>query len=396
MSGITGLGTTYNLPNYTGLLYQLTPGDTPFFSSIGGLTGGGQTTSPEFEWETFDLRAAAQTTALEGAAAPTAAGRVRGQVKNIVELHQEKISVSYTKQAAVGQHAGLANEAINPVRNEVDWQTTQMLKQMVRDIEFSFINGHKQVPSDNTTARKTQGLRAAITTNRTNKGTAVVSAGLTATASTDKITATAHGLSNGQKLVLRNSTATGIDDGRVYYLVNSATNDFKVALTLGGTAVDITADGTVDVYTVSGSALVVADIETMLQGVFDNGGLTESATATLMVGSAQKIAISNAYANAYGKYVEYDRNVGGVNMKVIESNFGTLNVMLNRHVPQDTIIAVSLEQCMPVYEEIPGKGHFFAEPLAKTGASDDVQLYGEVGLAYGNEKAHGILEGLSF
>jgi hypothetical protein len=76
------------------------------------------------------------------------------------------------------------------------------------------------------------------------------------------------------------------------------------------------------------------------------------------------------------------------------TDFGTLNVMMNRHVPVDAIVLSSLEQCMPVFLEIPGKGHFFAEPLAKTGASDQVQLYGEVGLAYGNEKAHGIVRGL--
>jgi hypothetical protein len=36
MSGITAMGTTYNLPNYTGLLYGLSPEETPFFSAIGG------------------------------------------------------------------------------------------------------------------------------------------------------------------------------------------------------------------------------------------------------------------------------------------------------------------------------------------------------------------------
>jgi hypothetical protein len=77
------------------------------------------------------------------------------------------------------------------------------------------------------------------------------------------------------------------------------------------------------------------------------------------------------------------------------TDFGTLNVMLDRYVPQDAIVVASLEQCQPFFLEIPGKGHFFAEPLAKVGASDDVQLYGEVGLAYGNEKAHGILTGLA-
>jgi hypothetical protein len=63
--------------------------------------------------------------------------------------------------------------------------------------------------------------------------------------------------------------------------------------------------------------------------------------------------------------------------------------MMDRMVPQDTIAVVSLEQLQPVFLEVPGKGHFFAEPLAKTGASDEVQLYGEVGLAYGNERSHG-------
>src|SRR5690606_41885150 len=55
-------------------------------------------------------------------------------------------------------------------------------------------------------------------------------------------------------------------------------------------------------------------------------------------------------------------------VQVIETDFGRLNLMLNRHMPADTVAVVSLEQCAPVYHEIPGKGHFFAEPLALTGA----------------------------
>src|SRR4051812_15998551 len=106
MSGITGLGTNYNLPNYTGILFGLTPANTPFFSAIGGLNGGGQTTSTEFEWQTFDLRNAAQNVALEGATAPTAQGRVRGNITNVVQVQQEKVSVAYSKIAAVGQKAG--------------------------------------------------------------------------------------------------------------------------------------------------------------------------------------------------------------------------------------------------------------------------------------------------
>ena len=60
----------------------------------------------------------------------------------------------------------------------------------------------------------------------------------------------------------------------------------------------------------------------------------------------------------------------------------------------DAIIACSMDQVSPVFLDVPGKGVFFEEPLSKTGASDDVQLYGEIGLQFGNEKAHGIVRGL--
>ena len=98
-----------------------------------------------------------------------------------------------------------------------------------------------------------------------------------------------------------------------------------------------------------------------------------------------------ALATGRGAFLTGTRNVGGVNLKTIETDFGTLNIMLDRYVPADKLIVASLEQLSPVFMEIPNKGHFFAEPLAKTGASDDVQIYGEIGLEYGNEKAHGCL-----
>src|SRR5690625_2084566 len=103
MSGITALGTTYNRPNYTGNLHQLTPSATPLFSAIGGLQNGGQTTSKEFEWETYGLRARGQNTAKEGADAPDEVGRVRSNVTNIVEIHQSTVGVSYSKLGAFGQ-----------------------------------------------------------------------------------------------------------------------------------------------------------------------------------------------------------------------------------------------------------------------------------------------------
>lgn len=313
MAGVTALGTTYNLPNYTGILHQLTPSDTPFFSAIGGLTGGGQTTSTEFEWQVYDLRAAGQNTRVEGAE-PTDENRVRASVTNVVQIHQESVGVSYSKLAAVGQKAGSNNDRPNPVRNELDWQTEQMLKQMVRDIEWSFLRGTYQKPADNTTARKTRGILAAITTN-----------------------------------VINNETAAALTEEMVLNL---------------------------------------------LQKVYDSGGIMEEETATIIVNSYQKRQLTSEFITKKN-YQESSRNVAGVRVTTIETDFGRLNVMLDRHMDPAQLAVVSLEQCRPVYLEVPGKGHFFAEPLAKTGAKDRVQLYGEVGLEYGAETAHGKITNLT-
>jgi hypothetical protein len=64
-------------------------------------------------------------------------------------------------------------------------------------------------------------------------------------------------------------------------------------------------------------------------------------------------------------------------------------------MPANTVSVVSLEQCAPVFLRIPGKGFLFVEPLSKTGANDAFQIYGEIGLRYGNERAHGKITGLT-
>ncbi|WNI16620.1 SU10 major capsid protein [Actinacidiphila sp. ITFR-21] len=384
---ITALGTTYNLPNYTGILHQLTPDDTPFFASIGGLSGGGQTTATQFEWETFDLRAAGQNTALEGADAPTPQNRIRGSVDNICQIHHETVGVSYTKLAAIGQRSGLNIDAPQPVANELDWQVTNMLKQMVRDTEWSFINGQYQKPTDNTTVRKTRGMLQAITTNVQNMGTALGSAA--GAISTDAFTLNAHGLVAGDQVVLDTiATLTGLAPDTPYFVVSPTTNTFKLAATKNGAAIDLTGgDGTANVTKLV--PVAKAAIDRLMQQVFDNGGITEAGTAALVAGSSVKRGLSDAYANSFGKFHETTRNVGGVNLQTIETDFGVLNIMLDRHMPKHKLMVASLEQCMPVYLETPGKGHFFAEPLAKIGAKETTQLYGEVGLAYGNERSHG-------
>lgn len=315
MAGITGQGTTYNLPNYVGELFAASPEETPLLSSIGGLTGGESVGATLFEWQGYDLRDAADDRQrVEGANAPAAEERVRFNASNVLEIHQEAVEISYTKQGATKQRATGGAPTVTLGGNtypadELAWQLQQAFKQKARDIEKTFITGQYANPTSNATPRKTRGLLQAITTN-------------------------------------------------------------------------------VDVVT--GGALTEKAVLDLFQKVWENGGIQEGETRTVIVGPALKRQLTKIFIKDAG-YKEDTRNVGGVALQTFETDFGRANIMLNRYAPADTLIVASLEQLKPAFLEIPGKGHFFAEPLAKTGASDKVQIYGEIGLNYGNERTHGKL-----
>lgn len=393
MAGITGLGTTFNLPNYHGELFAVSPTDTPLFSAAGGLGQGGETSDTLVEWQKYDLRDPEIRARLEGADAPTAEERVRANVTNRLQIFQEAVSTSYTKQAATERYAALASGASNPVGNEHAWQIMQSLKQVARDVNYSFWNAIRNDPADNTTARQMAGLLSVISSNKIEDGLA-----RTGTSATDTVTAT-HGLSVNDKVTFTAvGAATAIKINRPYWVVNvTGTTAFKVSATKGGSPITIgTATGIAFYEMLAANVVTTDNVNELLQRVYDNGGISEQGTATLFVPSGQKRAVTKAYRDESDgtALLGGTRNVGGVAVDTIITDFGTLNVAIDRDLPADAIAVVSLEQIKPVFLNIPGKGVLFEEELAKTGASDKSQIYGEIGLAYGNEASHGVLRGL--
>ncbi|QPZ39705.1 SU10 major capsid protein [Paramicrobacterium chengjingii] len=390
MAGITGQGTTYNLPNYVGELFNVSPSETPILSVIGGLTGGEEVKSTEFEWQEEDLRdSTPNRSRLEGANAQDSDQRVRRNVKNVVEIHQETVEVSYTKQAATGQHSGVNNDQSNPVINEMDHQLVSALKSKAVDVELSFILGRKYVPTNNTEARKTGGLIEAISTNVIDLGEAHDEL----SAATDTITEATTTMKDGDAVRFTDvGASTAISTDTVYYVVGKTTGAFKVSASKGGTAITI-GTATVSLRKLSTAGPTKDTYDELFEKVFQSGGLGND-TATIVVGPKQKRNLSTAYAKAFGQYQEESRTVGGVNLQTVMSDFGTFNILLDRWVPADAFIVSTLSQLKPKFLVTPGKGHFFEEELAKIGASDRVQVYGEVGLEWGNERAHGIIRGL--
>ena len=304
MGAVTGLGDSYDLPNYVGELFNITPNDTPFLSMMGGMTGGKSVTSKQFTWQTVDNAAAAQTAVVEGAD-PSYAERSRSEVVNVTQIMQYGVQVSYTKQAATGNLSGQAIIGNQPVQDELAFQLDMALKRAARDIEFTCMQGTYVADTDVSTARKTRGLGAALTTNKINAG---------------------------------------------------------------------------------GDALTQADIDNALKSMADNGAPFEN--VVLFANAANKQLISSFYSNSLA-LAPRDRNIGGVNINTIETDFCEMGVVYERHIPATQVFLIDMNFCKPVFLDIPGKGHFFVEPLAQSGAAYKYQVYGEFGLEYGPEQFHG-------
>jgi hypothetical protein len=348
-------------------------------------------------WQTSDLRAAAQTGALEGAAFPTAQHRTRTNVVNVMQIIHEGVEISDTKQGAFGQIADgsmahpdvVATSQGNPVTSELDWQVERSLRQVARDMEYTIINGALTDPSTDSVNRQTRGLLEAISTNSVDFKSAELPTA-TGSSSDDTIASSAHGLSNGDKVQFTALTGgTGISLNTTYYVINAATNTFQISTKANGAAVTFADFSAADVYEVFD--LTQAQVLGLLQTVYDAGGITEEETAALVVNSWNKRKLSEVFlSNASGTgFRQNSRNIAGVSVETIQTDFGNLNVILDRHMPAYQVMVVSLDQCRIGWLDRPNLPRLAVESLARAGLSQRVQISGEWGLMYGNELAHG-------
>jgi hypothetical protein len=112
---------------------------------------------------------------------------------------------------------------------------------------------------------------------------------------------------------------------------------------------------------------------------------------TIMVNSTIKAAISEAFAGTH-MVVSNGFKLAGINIMDLMTDFGTMHIVLAPTIPTNTLLCFKPEVCHIVEQFTPGKGNFFYEELAKTGAADKGQIFGQAGLDYGAEFLHGKLE----
>jgi hypothetical protein len=151
---------------------------------------------------------------------------------------------------------------------------------------------------------------------------------------------------------------------------------------------------TTNVTAVAGP-LTKAAVDALLIKCFTAGAKLPTASTVFMVGPDQKVKLSNLYSTSVLNQPTMTRNVGGINIDTLVTDFGTFGVMVNRWMPATGLAIVDLSVCAPVFLEIPGKGLLFVEELARVGSARKFQMYGEIGLEYGPETFHGQLTGLT-
>ena len=155
----------------------------------------------------------------------------------------------------------------------------------------------------------------------------------------------------------------------------------------------ITACTTNTVTNTEATALTKTMLKTLLKSVFNNGGTVDG--GILMCDATQKMAITGLYEGQTGYVAPLSRNIGGMNIDTLVTDFGNVGVITNVAMPAGTILFYNPSVCRPVEQAVPNKGNFFYESLAKTGAAERGQLYGQIGLDYGPEWFHGVIKGLA-
>ena len=133
--------------------------------------------------------------------------------------------------------------------------------------------------------------------------------------------------------------------------------------------------------------LTKAMVDALLLEMATSGAQFEN--CVMFVNGFQKQMISDLYG-----YAPEDRNIGGVNVKQIETDFAQIGIVYDPQMPTGTILIADMNYVYPVFLPFRGKTLFY-EDLAKTAGAEKGQFIAFMGLDYGPEEYHGTITGLA-
>jgi hypothetical protein len=153
---------------------------------------------------------------------------------------------------------------------------------------------------------------------------------------------------------------------------------------------------TVNTIDAGGAAINKSKINALVKEMFDNNA--PFGDMVLFVGSYSKTKVSNDYA-----FVTQSRTEGGEAIGSIMTDFCNIRVIANPFITASTVLLADMSQCGVVFQPVPGKDtasdgsiqYVVWEPLSKTGAGEDWQLYLQAGIDYGSAYFHGSITNLA-
>ena len=317
----TGYASNWNASPVSGAsLITFSPTQYPFLSRVGPTkiaASDEYAMSAQYSLETFAQPAITEAGSVT---APTAVAYDRTNEVNAIQIFQKSIAVSYARQSAANRlryaevgtsgYAYANDPRVNPVSDELAFQTNAAKEQAYGDLEVACLSGSYQKATSASVANKMRGIISACTSN-------------TVAASSAKLDKTM--------------------------------------------------------------------IDELLVGMAGNGA--KFVRPVIFANAFNKQVISSIY-----EYVPQDRNMGGSNIQMIETDFGIFEVVFNRNMPTSTVLFADMSVVSLVNQPVPGKaympdGLFFLEELSKAGAAEKYQLYGQLGLDYGSQLYHGTITG---
>ena len=176
-----------------------------------------------------------------------------------------------------------------------------------------------------------------------------------------------------------------------YTFLNGAYNKAATDAQVNKTRGIIAAISTNKVYAATAHTLSKAILRNLFKTVFDSNGIVDG--TVLFMNAATKIALTALYEDSTSAFIlPNSRTVGGANIETLVTDFGTVGVSVDRMMPDENILLANIDVCRPVEMIVPNKGNFFYEELSKTGAGTTGQIFGQIGLDYGPEWFHGLLD----
>lgn len=140
------------------------------------------------------------------------------------------------------------------------------------------------------------------------------------------------------------------------------------------------------------AALTQTNLNAAFKAAYDAGA--DFTDMVLFCNSTVKQMLSVIYNDQKGVRLPESRTAGGFNLETIETDFGVMHIVIDRFMPADKLLGVDISCVRPVEQDVPGKGNFFLEPLAKTGAAEAYQIFGQIGLDHGPAWKHFQIKGI--